>query len=306
MPALDASAAPAGVFCSSVNSDLIDGRRAGGLDALAGVEREPRITPELVGFRGCARRLRPRLVANSARRTLRCARGRAPPVTLTRSASVPRPSTHSALLPRVVVGSPSISEPGNACSRSKSPPPETLRFAVQLIRGLRVDPLARRSVLGVVGPVVEHALPRDGVAVRASDGRDGAETDAADILPAQRRVDEMPALIAEPDADRSLPFVGDLRLAADADEIQPVGRSRLVRRGIETDTVRRLVAPVNPANRAADVGVVAHGAAEPAGERLVAVPVVRQRRCRCPDVRTRRNSRSDARCRRAQPTRDWC
>ena len=86
---------------------------------------------------------------------------------------------------------------------------------MQLIGGLRVDPLSRRSALRVVGPEVEHALPGDGVAVGAGDDRDGAESGAADILTAQRRVDEVPSLVAESHAHRSLPLVVDLRLAAD-------------------------------------------------------------------------------------------
>ena len=144
--------------------------RAGRLDAFAGIERQPGVAPELPSVRRPQRGRDARAAANSAEANPSLRAWPIPAVRLTRLPSVPRPSTHSACCSGSSWARRGCRRRGIACSRSASPPPDTLRFRCSSIRGLRVEALARRSALRVVGPEVERALPRDGIAIGAGDG----------------------------------------------------------------------------------------------------------------------------------------
>ncbi len=116
----------------------------------------------------------------------------------------------------------------------------------------------------------------------------------------------MRPLIAEPEREPTPATSGDLGLAADADEVQLVGLEEIVRRAVEADAVRRFEPPVDPPHGAAQIGVVADGPAEPAGEGLVPVLVVRQVVVGAQVRELAEVVEAAARCRRAPPTRGWC
>ena len=74
-------------------------------------------------------------------------------------------------------------------------------------------PCRAERLSDVEGTEVEDAAARDGMAIGPGDGDHIAKSDAADILAAQRRVLEVRPLIDGTEPHRSLPAVGDLRLA---------------------------------------------------------------------------------------------